>query len=450
MYLRCSRSRNINKKTGGQSWVFVLGYIIWWPFSSQANQPLQRTKINKQQAKDGVIRIHDMIAGKHVKTTCTLKTWCPKNTKWLTSEHDVFSRKRPSFPKLKLFFACRWRKRTKRCAPPPGAPESSGRSPPKRASRKEELRWEVNLSSSREEVNFRIDFSEIRKYTIHNQCVNVEWMDMWWFELVEPRVKMKLGRPFLPVFHFPWGWATRFLEIQGGGSVGGSHVVNNDCHSFLWQPLKLPACLCFNQGNGDTMFPSNHPQHLSFSNFCFLSLVVTALERSTFRCSPRTRSLRTECLRRLLWKPETARSPGLRPELHGQTFFHLSRLTRRRLQERTDDIISCLIWSGQTEINRKDLWLYQFHMNPIQLMYQEVVLNSNFSWNFSKQRNYHRDLGRSHVASSMAAGPSFCEPWPVTSGGRYSETHCDCRRGLGLEIPLWVNILFRLIIPCSI
>lgn len=214
MYLRCSRSRNINKKTGGQSWVFVLGYIIWWPFSSQANQPLQRTKINKQQAKDGVIRIHDMIAGKHVKTTCTLKTWCPKNTKWLTSEHDVFSRKRPSFPKLKLFFACRWRKRTKRCTPPPGAPESSGRSPPKRASRKEELRWEVNLSSSREEVNFRIDFSEIRKYTIHNQCVNVEWMDMWWFELVEPRVKMKLGRPFLPVFHFPWGWATRFLEIQ--------------------------------------------------------------------------------------------------------------------------------------------------------------------------------------------------------------------------------------------
>lgn len=165
-------TRNRWSKLGLCAWIHHMVTLFL-----QAN--LQRSKINKKHANHGVILIHDMFTGRSVKTTCTLKTWCPKNTNSLTSEHDVFSRKRPSFPKLKLFFACRWRKRTKRCTPPPGAPESSGRSPPKRASRKEELRWEVNLSSSRKEVNFRIDFSETRKYTIHNQCVNVSTLNEW-------------------------------------------------------------------------------------------------------------------------------------------------------------------------------------------------------------------------------------------------------------------------------
>lgn len=44
--------------------------------------------------------------------------------------------------------------------------------------------------------------------------------------------------------------------------------------------------------------------NLSFNSFPFRSLLDAALDLSTLRCSPLTRSFSTACLRRLLWKPE--------------------------------------------------------------------------------------------------------------------------------------------------
>lgn len=50
--------------------------------------------------------------------------------------------------------------------------------------------------------------------------------------------------------------------------------------------------------------------NLSFNSFPFRSLLDAALDLSTLRCSPLTRSFSTACLRRLLWKPQFVASAG--------------------------------------------------------------------------------------------------------------------------------------------